>query len=121
MGRFLALVASVLVLVAVLLLANPAPAPASGPFDEPRAVIGPGCVRNSECSDGLVCMAGRCRSECVNNRDCHAGAHCVIAATGIGNCVLDQAPVELGPDAQMCVNARDCTGGACSHEDDKCR
>jgi hypothetical protein len=45
------------------------------------------CSYNSQCGDGLICVAGACRYECLTDVDCSAGALCEshrCVATGTG-------------------------------------
>ena len=109
MARFLALLAAVLTITTLVALTQPTPAVAQySPI--PR---GASCSRNSECASPLVCTStGRCRYQCVENRDCSAGQHCVLHGPAGGSCVLD-TPGHLPPDAAYCVASRDCTRGAC--------
>jgi hypothetical protein len=107
MTRFLALLAVALAITGFVAFTQPAPVVAQS-YVQP----GPGCSRNSECSDPLVCMSGRCRYQCVENRDCGAGQHCVSHGPAGGSCVIDTAGY-LPPDAAYCVSTRDCTSGAC--------
>ncbi|MEY4744911.1 MAG: hypothetical protein RL272_856 [Candidatus Parcubacteria bacterium] len=37
------------------------------------------CLRNSECSGNLVCIAGFCHAQCLENRDCGRAGVCVNA------------------------------------------
>jgi hypothetical protein len=56
------------------------------------------CALDSQCREvgaGLVCRDGRCRNECVEDRDCPSGASCVMSA-----CVV--------PDPMTCVYNSDC-------------
>ena len=110
MSRFLALIAVALAITAFVAMTQPTPAVAQ--FGEQAARPGRGCTRNSECSSPLVCMSGRCRAECYEDRDCQAGAHCGITPSSAGVCQLD-TPGHLPPDAAYCVASRDCTSGSC--------
>lgn len=60
---------------------------------EARLALGRACVRGGECPAPLVCNAGRCRTECVEHRDCSLGARCVLDPTsGQGRCSLPDDP-----------------------------
>jgi hypothetical protein len=73
---------------------------------------------SSECPEFLVCdapitgMPGVCRVECVAQRECILGAHCVLEAPEVGSCLVDQ-PLDHAtspcngtgracPDGQVC-------------------
>lgn len=56
------------------------------------SVVGSACSRSGECAAPLVCLLGRCRSECVSQRDCALGARCVLGAGGAGSCALPDDP-----------------------------
>lgn len=59
--------------------------------------LGSRCASDDECEASLVCEYGRCRSECVFDRDCPDGLACVAAAEdpSLRVCAL---PEEGGPD-----------------------
>ena len=71
------------------------------------------CSRNSECDAPLVCLSGRCRYECNEDRDCGAGRHCALVTAHSGRCEIDSAGY-VPPDAPYCVAPRDCTGNVCT-------
>lgn len=49
------------------------------------------CDLNSDCPPLLECTAGRCQEECIDQRDCMSGLHCVRGeTTNLGVCLLDQ-------------------------------
>lgn len=78
---------------------------------EARLVPGSACARSAECQAPHVCLFGRCRTECVSQRDCPLGARCVSDATGAGSCTLPddpRCPAVPCPTPLLCV-----AGGAC--------
>lgn len=54
---------------------------------------GAACAYDSECSEGLVCRAARCRSQCIADRDCPSDQRCLS-----GGCVGRNEPIDAGPD-----------------------
>lgn len=58
----------------------------------PRVTLGARCDRTSDCPTGLTCGFGRCRSECIAQRDCPLGASCLLDASGEGTCALEDDP-----------------------------
>lgn len=110
-----------LVLLAVLSACSPTPVTscdtdAQCPQGRCRAgTCGPVCVEDSECTDGLACLAGVCapRPECVQATDCAQGltcsnGHCLCgsgAACASGQtCRQDQC-------VTACTSAADCAPG----------
>ena len=91
--------------------------------------LGADCTRASECSGSLVCQFGRCRTECVQNRDCPVGATCLPDGEG-GVCSVE---VDLGcetgvgrmcPSGLTCLSDRfvaTCTSAAECPADGECR
>ncbi len=78
---------------ALACLACQAPLPSGSP-----------CRRASECSPGLECALGRCRSACRESRDCEATARCLVEpATGLGVCSTG--------DVDRCTSGADCPTG----------
>lgn len=75
------------------------------------AARGAACSRPSECAAPLTCAFGRCRPECVLNRDCPVGSLCLLEASGAGSCALDDDP-GCGPSAP-CPGALACVDRAC--------
>lgn len=112
MTRFLGLLIAALVFAAVFTLTS-RPPPAVHVEVSQAAAQGARCERNSECASPLVCEVsqGRCMVECLNNRDCRTGTHCVMSQPGVGACVMDQG--YAAPGAAYCVASRDCSSGAC--------
>ena len=72
------------------------------------------CVRSAGCSAPLACHFGRCRSACTADRDCGAGASCLLDADGVGTCSLD---VDLGCTTgvgRACASGLVCVGDRCA-------
>ncbi len=62
------------------------------------------CELNSDCPDPLVCTEGRCVVECLSQRDCIRGAHCVVVED-VGRCLID---VPLDTTTSPCGRGREC-------------
>jgi hypothetical protein len=78
---------------------------------ESAAVPGTACERSSECAAPLACRFGRCRAECVENRDCGEEQSCLYGADHIGACTLD---IDLGCETGV---GRECaTGLVCAND-----
>ena len=79
---------------------------------ESPAALGASCDRNSQCASPLVCRLERCRSECVENRDCPLGAECLRGSDGLGACSL---PVDRGctSGGTTCPMPLTCVGDQC--------
>ncbi|MCB9591582.1 MAG: hypothetical protein H6719_02515 [Sandaracinaceae bacterium] len=86
-----------------------------------RVAVDGECIRNSDCRDVLACAAGRCRPECVADRDCDPGLRCLPAGTlGLRACLLPEQPALCAvnsecPEASLCVAGRcraECLGDA---------
>jgi hypothetical protein len=81
--------------------------------DRPTLTIGETCGLNSDCASPLVCGLERCRTQCVDSRDCAAGLRCLSLPSG-NVCQL--------PDEAMCALASECTApltclfGTCTTE-----
>ena len=88
---------------------------------ESHATLGTPCARDSECASPLACRLGRCRTECVETRDCPPASECVPTPGG-GSCALSTdrcgedadctAPLVCGADGQCraeCLSDADCT------------
>ncbi len=77
-----------------------------------QAGVSPGapCVRASDCSGSLVCRLGRCRAQCVEQRDCPIGAVCLIGPDHGGSCTLTD-----DPDCRTsgCPSPLACVGATC--------
>ncbi len=76
------------------------------------ATSGAACARASDCAAPLTCSLGRCRPQCVQNRDCPIGSTCVVLAAG-GACTLDDDP-GCGPSAP-CPSELACIDRACAN------
>lgn len=74
---------------------------------------GASCARANECSSPLTCAFGRCRVQCVENRDCPVGSTCLLTASGAGACALDDDP-GCGP-ASPCASDLICVDRACAN------
>ena len=55
---------------------------------ETRVSLGNACRSDSECSGGLRCNFGRCRSGCTDSAQCGAGEHCLTINGSQGACTL---------------------------------
>jgi hypothetical protein len=66
------------------------------------------CTYHSQCPDPQVCIAGTCRLECLENRDCSAGLECIGS-----RCLPPGTPVDGGADGsgQACTYHSDCPPG----------
>lgn len=78
---------------------------------ESGAAIGTSCTRNGECGSPLVCRFGRCRTECVAQRDCPLGTTCLLDADGNGSCALRDDP-DCSSGA-ACAEPLACVGREC--------
>ncbi|AKF11761.1 hypothetical protein [Sandaracinus amylolyticus] len=85
--------------------------------------FGSRCERTSQCPEPFACVLGRCRSECVEQRDCPLASECVLV-DGAGVCTLPQdaceddsecpQPLVCGEERcrATCVDDDDCARGA---------
>lgn len=91
--------------------------------------VGGACVRSGECDAPLACVLGRCREECVVQRDCPLGGLCVEQASGLRGCIppeetcgdFCESPLVCRDDrcSNECTSDAQCFGGTCS--DGACR
>lgn len=73
---------------------------------EARVSLGGSCLYHSQC-DGLRCLYGRCRAECLADIDCSAGQAC--------NSGVCAAPDESCSEGDPCVNPElACAGSICA-------
>ncbi len=75
--------------------------------------LGAACTRSSECSGGLVCRFGRCRSECSRNDDCPSGSTCFLSGDATGACSVDVDLSCVGGTGTSCATGLTCLGGQC--------
>lgn len=83
----------------------------------PTLSVGAPCELNSDCSGALVCRNARCRTECVEARDCGPGLRCLQD----GTCSLERE--EICDAANPCPGALRCVFAQCRTEcvtDDDC-
>jgi hypothetical protein len=81
---------------------------------EAPASIGATCNATSNCASPLVCRLGRCRGECVENRDCPIGARCLLDQADQGSCSVDvDDRCESG--GQACPTGLICVGDQCAN------
>lgn len=79
----------------------------------PRLSTGAPCERADSCEAPLVCLLGRCRTECESHRDCTLGGVCLLDREERGSCRL--------PEDERCVSNAECDGvlicvdGACAN------
>jgi hypothetical protein len=86
--------------------------------------VGGACVRSGECTAPLACVLGRCREECVVQRDCPLGGLCVEQASGLRGCIPPDeecgdfcaSPLVCRDDrcSNECSSDAECFGGTCS-------
>ncbi len=96
-----------------------------GSDDPVTKAVGEGCLVASDCTSPLVCAFRRCHAQCLVDRDCLAGQHCVgAAAPHTGVCLLDDesncsrhsdcpSPLVCGRRLRcepQCQSDRDCVG-----------
>ena len=77
------------------------------------ATPGASCARQSDCASPLVCAYGRCRAECQQNRDCPAGASCLLVDGVGGACSLE---VDTGCETgvgRACATGLVCAADRC--------
>lgn len=74
--------------------------------------LGATCSRASDCAAPLTCSGGRCRTECVETRDCPVGSECLPLGTGTAACALSQ---------DRCALDADCTAPLICGSDGRCR
>jgi hypothetical protein len=78
---------------------------------EAAATAGAPCDHNDACGSPLVCRFGRCRTECVEQRDCPRGAVCLLDVNGLGSCALaDDPDCSTGV---ACIAPLACVGREC--------
>jgi hypothetical protein len=107
------------------------------------SLLGDGCLLNSECNEGLVCVFRRCHIQCVTSGDCPIGAdgnrlRCVVGEKPASICQLEderacqyhsECPGEqiCGPDGECrdqckddrdCVSGQTCAGGVCAEAEE---
>lgn len=58
----------------------------------PSLEPGATCATNTDCPSPFVCADGRCRTECVSQRDCPLGTFCRLDAERRGSCALPDDP-----------------------------
>lgn len=74
--------------------------------------LGTTCTRAADCEAPLTCRAGRCRTECVETRDCPIGSECLPVGSGGAACALAQ---------DRCAGDADCTAPLVCGSDGRCR
>lgn len=79
----------------------------------PRLSTGEPCERSDSCAAPLVCLLGRCRSECESHRDCTLGGVCLLDQEGRGSCRLPEDERCVSNDA--CDGLLICVDGACAN------
>lgn len=98
----------------------------------PGLAVGAACVRDSDCPAPYACLAGRCREECVDSRDCYPLA-CVEVQNDLGACRVVEddgcdgcaAPLtcvagrceDPCDDVAECVPGNECSAGRCIPSD----
>lgn len=67
-----------------------------------RDAEGDPCDSSEDCQGDLVCVYGRCRTECTDETDCSASSLCLFSGT-LGGCRLD---AETACESGRCENAQ---------------
>lgn len=81
-----------------------------------RVGVDGACTYNSDCQDVLACAAGRCRPQCLQDRDCDPDLRCLPAGTlGLSACLAPDAPLYCGLDSD-CPETAHCVDGECRAE-----
>ena len=75
--------------------------------------LGARCATAGDCEDPLVCVYGRCRSECSLNSDCPEGEECIPSdeAPGSRVCTLGDEVCEQGDTTYTCPSGLTCGPG----------
>lgn len=76
---------------------------------------GDACSATPDCSDGGVCINGRCEPECHADNDCEGGSCVASASPPVLGCV-NSSLYEFG---QHCERGDDCASGLCIVEDER--
>ncbi len=88
--------------------------------------LGEGCVRNSECADGLACVFRRCHQSCRTSKDCPTDSsgerlRCMVGERPSNVCQLDPERVcernSDCPENQLCALDNKCRDGCVSTRD----
>lgn len=77
------------------------------------AMLGEGCLLNTDCNTPLVCAFRRCHTECKDSRDCSAGQRCVQSDRPYRVCQLD--------DERACAYNSECPSSQVCAVDGQCR
>lgn len=80
--------------------------------DSPVALMGSGCILDSDCQAPLVCAYERCHAACEETRDCPEGSRCVVVDKPLSVCQLE--------DEQTCAFTSDCPAGQICAPDLEC-
>ena len=82
------------------------------------AALGEGCLLNSDCSDGLVCVFRRCHEQCNDSADCPLGPDGVQLGCRLGD---PPAHVCQLPEDASCSYNSQCPGAQVCGPDGSCR
>ena len=82
------------------------------------AALGGGCLLNSDCEDGLICVFRRCHQQCNTSVDCPVGGdgeheRCMLGSKPDHYCQLE--------DETACVYNSECPGQQICGNDGECR
>ncbi|MBK7582995.1 MAG: hypothetical protein IPI67_22715 [Myxococcales bacterium] len=87
--------------------------PADKPFNVCQLPIESGCTYHSQCPADFRCAAGKCRPECVTEKDCVGGQACVTGVCAAKDELVDGGLVtDGGTDSSLgvpCVYSSNCT------------
>ena len=79
---------------------------------ETRVSLGNPCASDDECSGGLRCDYGRCRTECDDSADCGNGRYCLTINAAEGVCTLSTDTCD-GALRRHCEDGLECVDQAC--------